>query len=499
MVWKCFGGTTAGGVAALLAVLSMFALSIGAPAANATGDGLAREVSRIAGELDVPGMAVEIVDSRGVVDRAVWGKDGNDRPIDERTPFVWGSVSKSFAGLIVSRLAARGELTLDTPVTQLLPEAAERVVRDRATTVSDLVHHTSGLPHDMARTDDWSRRGRALDAIVDLGRVDNVSSRGVFRYSSLNYLVLQAIVERVTGQSFGEVVRHEVADPAGADDIITDADTFTQRVPPGFVPFFTVPARIHTGFDAAGVGYGYLAGSVEQLGRYASRQLADLLSADPAAALSRSGTVATGGAAGYGFGWFVERMAGADGTATEVRWHSGAVPGFFTHVALIPERDLAVVLVANRYGEMESERFAAAARSLVRSELGIPDRFGFGPGAYEATLATLCFVGTVLVAWLTRIVITLIGGDLRPSRTGTVCVRVGLVAVTGGLLLFGGLAGVPRIVGAPLTVISNWAPDIALLFWILVAEIFLVTGLLVLRHILRHERLVGILGRRGAE
>ena len=458
-----------------IALLAVAGCSTSAPDAP----DLQGKVEQLAEDLRVPGMAVEVVDANGVVDRALTGHDGNGEPIDERTPFVWGSVSKSVTAFVVSKLAAEGRVRLDAPVVSVVPAAAE-VFDDQATTVTDLIHHTSGLPHDLTRTDKWDRRQTALESVGDLSGVA-VGERGSFRYSSLNYLLLQAVVERVTSQPFANAVDREIGNPSGAGPIIADAQTFQQVVPPGHVPFFTVPTRTDIGFDQAGLGYGYLAGSIEQLGKYGSLQLRDSAGDDPA-------PVATGGEATYGHGWYVENMAGADGTSTEVRWHSGAVPGYYTHVAVIPELGKAVVITAGMYGELVADRLAGTARSLVQAELGVPLPAPPGDELYLGILGALVIAGLALLIWVGRIVVGLVRRKFVSRRTRSVAIRVVCAIVIGGALVLAGLYGLPMLAGAPISVVSAWAPDVALLIWILLAEIALVTGLLVLRAIVEHRR-----------
>lgn len=430
--------------------------------APTTGDGLGADtsvsgVSRLADRLGIPGAAVQVLSREAVLERSLVGVDGRGDPVDSRTPFVWGSVSKSFTAATVSALASRGLLDLGDRIEQVLPEA-DSVGLAPGVTVDDLVHHTSGLPHQVSTLDDWTRTGTALDAVP--GLEVETSEPGRFRYSSLNYLLLQAITEKVTGEPFREVVSRE-----------TSIDVDDGPIPAGHVPFFTFPKAIEVGVDAAGLGYGYLSGSIDQLGRYAQRQLADLASTAPEAVNRRTDTVPTGSGMEYGYGWYVERLS--DGT--EMRWHSGAVPGFFTHIALIPDRDLALVLVANRYGELEADRFASAARALVAAQLGLdsPTDIARGPGLYEMVLVAACITVAALAFCFVRALRFRSGAGRR--------VWPGILACLGsGAALY---FGIPIIAGAPVSVIGRWAPDIALLLWIALAGLALITAALTLRRV----------------
>ncbi|MFI8569520.1 serine hydrolase domain-containing protein [Rhodococcus sp. NPDC078407] len=409
------------------------------------GDATTSDVTVITEELGIPGAAFRVVSEREVIETVDYGLDGNGAPIDDGTPFVWGSVSKSVTAATVLALAAQLRLDLSVPVHSVLPESGSLVSHD--VTIDDLIHHTSGLPHDVTHLDVWGRTERALDVIPTLDVP--AGDRGTFRYSSLNYLLLQAVVEKITGKPFADVVTRETGVHA------------VDAVAPGHVPFFTFPRRIDTGIDAAGLGYGYLAGSIDELSRYAARQLTAPASNSP-------DTVPTGFGTSYGLGWYVETLP--DGT--EMRWHSGAVPGYFTHVALIPERNLAVVFAANRYGELEADKLASAARSLVLTRLGMDEPRAARFGTYEIALIASSTVAVLLALCAGR---TLFRIRTSPGRWAPA--QILMAAVAGGALYF----GMPMVAGAPISTLARWAPDVTLLFWIVLAELAVIAVALAAR------------------
>jgi CubicO group peptidase (beta-lactamase class C family) len=419
---------------ALLTVVAV--LTAGSP--TSPDPGMASDIGVVAEGLGLPGVAFRVVSEHEVLENVEYGLDGDGAPIDEGTPFVWGSVSKSVTAATVYSLAEHGDLALNRTVNSILPESDSIVPDD--VTIENLIHHTSGLPHDVTELDAWGRTAPALDVVPTLDVT--VTDRGTFRYSSLNYLLLQAIVEKVTAEPFADVVARETG--------VHTAGT----VAPGHVPFFTFPRSIDTGIDFAGMGYGYLSGSIDELSRYASRQLTAPASNSP-------DTVPTGSAAAYGYGWYVETLP--DGT--EMRWHSGAVPGYFTHVALVPERHLAVVFATNRYGELEADKLASAARSLVLARLGIDEPRTTGLGMYEIALIASSALVVLLALCAGRIMFRI---KTPPSRWTPV--HILMAAIAGGVLYF----GMPMLAGAPISTLARWAPDIALLFWILLAELALI-------------------------
>ena len=429
-----------------------------------------------ASEIGAPGMTAQIVDTDGVLGAASTGIDGNGDPVDDGSPFVWGSVSKQLTAATVLGLEQEGVIDAEAPVVAIVPQASG-MLADPATTVDDLVHHTSGLPHDLSVTDDWTRRESAAELAGSLPQPAGVSERGEFRYSSLNYLLLQAVVEESTGGSFADALESEVLGPADATDTITDPTQYTEDVPPGHVPFFGSAKPIDVGVDSAGLGYGYLAGSIEELGRYASWRLGELQDGE-----ASMPAVDTGQGTEYGAGLFHENIDGQ-----EVWWHSGAVPGYYTYVAFVPGENTAIVLATNKYGEIEAERIAAVGRNLTTlvldgSTTALPSSLAL------PALGILLGLVAVLVAVIAWVITGLFTGKTRERSLVGAGVRIAIAALVGGAVLFGAFIGVPSLVGASLSVMWLWAPDVTLVFWVLLGTVFLATALVVANEVVNYKR-----------
>lgn len=472
---------------AMAAVLALLAALVVPSTVAANGLSLDAEAARLADELGAPGVAVAVVDSRGVVGRAHQGVDGDGAPVGEGTAFVWGSVSKSFAALVVSVLDESGTLSASDPVASVLPALRGGELDATGVTIADLVHHVSGLPHQVENTDVWGRTAPASEVLPEIAAVAGLGPRGTYRYSSLNYLLLQAVVETVTQRPYGDVLDEVLASTSGVTDVISDPVRFAEDVPAGHAPYFFGERPVNVGFDAAGLAYGYLAGPTDSLARYAAWQLGDLRSTAPESVERRDGAVETGTGDRYGNGLIFEDRSDGDDEVTVVR-HSGAVPGYFTYLALSPERDVGVVLVANSYGELRSGESAGAAEAFADRIMGLPSAAQPGSGLYTGVivggivlvLLLVVLLGWVALGWVRR-------SSPRRSTRGTVT-RVLLVSFVGAALLVGGLLGVPAVVGVPFGVAALWAPDVTMLFWLTMGLVFLVTAVTVAREIAWNHR-----------
>jgi D-alanyl-D-alanine carboxypeptidase len=159
------------------------------------------------------------------------------------TPFFIASVTKRFIITLVLQAHERGELHLDTPVTELLPPSVTDglhvlggVDHTRAVTVRHLASHTSGLPdyfdrpregkslyRQLAAGDD---RAWTFDDVVRMAREqhrphfppqDLSAPRQRARYSDTGFQLLIRILETVTGRPFAELLDERVITPAGLE------------------------------------------------------------------------------------------------------------------------------------------------------------------------------------------------------------------------------------------------------------------------------------------
>lgn len=141
------------------------------------------------------------------------------RPIKPTTRFAFGSASKWLTSVAVLRLVDQGQLDLDRPITAWLPEF--RADTGARLTLRRLLSNTSGLPDRLSaaiRTEPsirTSTEGSApMVARFAGGDLAFEPGRG-WDYAFLNWVVVHAILERVTGQPFAAVLERLVFRPLG--------------------------------------------------------------------------------------------------------------------------------------------------------------------------------------------------------------------------------------------------------------------------------------------
>ncbi|MFG1926447.1 serine hydrolase domain-containing protein [Cryptosporangium sp. NPDC048952] len=307
-------------------------------------------VHTTAGQFDVPGAAVGIlVDGRK--DTASFGVTNVDHPvpIDETTVFHLASVTKTFTATALMRLAAEGRVDLDAPVRKYVPEL--RLVDDDAAariTVSNLLNHTAGLDWNLIHTDgrDASIEG-FVTAMVDLPQIAEPGTRA--SYSQAGYNLAGRVIEKVTGESYERAVASLLLEPLGLTDTVFDLnDVLIRKFAVGHTGDEGVlrPARPWKQSNGNNPGGG-AASTVDDLLRWAQFHLGDGDGVLPVEALRRmrEQTVelrASSLGDGFGVCWFLRTVGGV-----ETVGHGGSGAGQFAELLLVPERNFAVVSLAN--------------------------------------------------------------------------------------------------------------------------------------------------------
>lgn len=134
------------------------------------------------------------------------------------TRFDIGSINKEFTKVAVAQLLAQGKLSLDDRLIEYLPDYPNRSAAERIT-IGHLVDHTSGLGDIFS--DKFFRSSRALyrtpgDYFGLFANEPLLFEPGTGReYSNAGYIVLGAVIEVVTGQTYHDYIHRHVFDPAG--------------------------------------------------------------------------------------------------------------------------------------------------------------------------------------------------------------------------------------------------------------------------------------------
>jgi CubicO group peptidase (beta-lactamase class C family) len=168
------------------------------------------------------GGAVALVAHRGVVvlhRAAGWAcREPQPVPMTAEVIFDLASLTKVVATLpSVLCLVARGELELDRPVGQVLPEFGHDGWKT-AVTIRRLLSHTSGLPAWLPLYLDARGPDEYVAAIARLEPAAPPGQQAI--YSDLNFILLGEVVKRISGQDVAGFAASEIFTPLGMRDTL---------------------------------------------------------------------------------------------------------------------------------------------------------------------------------------------------------------------------------------------------------------------------------------
>lgn len=286
-------------------------------------------------------------------------------PLSGDSAYYLASESKQFTAACVLSLVREGMLGLDSDVCPYLPELS---TFEQAFPLRSLLNHSSGIPDyfpylhcQLGRHEaDYFNNETILGLIARLDTVECATATQ-HRYSNSNYILLAALVERVSGMPLSRYAREKLFAPLGLHGIGFDDDRFAvidNRV----FSYEADPGRPH-GYkqhlgNANTVGDGGIYASTRALlawEREWHRQWAtdaSLLHAMLAPSPLRDGQLPV-----YRFGLEIAHRDGQD-----LVFHGGGLWGFNTLILRLPQMGLSIVQLANcEAAEPDMEQILAAA------------------------------------------------------------------------------------------------------------------------------------------
>ncbi len=338
-------------LALLLTVLLMIAVYVPAPVqARSTTEALEFFLQEQRQAQRIPGLAFALVQDGEVLFTGAYGVDGYGNPLTTETPFMLGSLSKSFTALAVMTLVEEQRLELDAPVQQYLPEFTLADQAAAATiTVRHLLNQVSGLSDSSAPAAATADPTDLQQAVASLHTATTATAVGTeFAYFNHNYVLLGRLIEVVSGQAYADYLRDAVLTPLALRNTTVSATSadWPQTAPnllPGHVTLFVFPLALPEPLP-----YGAPAGGIISTAQDMARYLA--FYTDPTPALVTPETIAlmlTRRAdldSMYAMGWYeVDPQA-----VPRVIEHSGDVSTYHADMVFLPETNTAFVLLYNR-------------------------------------------------------------------------------------------------------------------------------------------------------
>ena len=274
-----------------------------------------------------PAMSVTIVDKENVLFSKTYGRcESTD------TPFLLGSVSKSFTALCIMQLVEQGKIDLDANMAEYLPDAKD----GNQITIRQLLNHTGGLGEHQ-----------------NLANYKIVGKQGVHTYANVNYSLLGKIVEAVSNTSYESYVTENIFKPLG---MTNSAATLEKSMENGLISgsenwfgfnINTTP-KYPNGSDAwISVPAGYLSASTADLGTYLQMYLSGgqgIISSESIEKMFYENVSVNADIPyHYGMGWTLIN----EPLKEPALRHSGLVETGMSTIYILPESEIGIAIAVN--------------------------------------------------------------------------------------------------------------------------------------------------------
>lgn len=264
------------------------------------------------------------------------------KPVRIDTPFFIASQGKMFTAVAILQLIESGKVSLDATVGKYLSNYPNRQVAETVTVRHLLTHRGGTGDMGILGPKDASNRAwvRTIDDVIKLNgnRPPSFAPGSQEEYSNYGFILLGAIVERVTGQSYYDYLRAHIFRPVGMQ--VTDFPT-RAAITKVAVTYTTVNGRLVPSTDQLpwrGMSAGGGTSSAEDLLKFANALTAGKLISKP---LLQEATKRQTPWYGYGF---------ISSPPDEYpHWgHGGGAPGMSLVLAIYPTSGVTIICLSNR-------------------------------------------------------------------------------------------------------------------------------------------------------
>lgn len=314
----------------------------------------------------VPGVAIGIAHKGETVFARGFGERDREtkKPVTTQTLFGVASTTKAFTAMTLALLVDQKKLEWNTPIREYMPAFA--LYDDFATqrmTARDLLCHRSGLPrHDTMWYHSPFTRQELFERLHHLEPTADFRTK--WQYQNLMYVVAGMLVEKITGDTWEAFAQTHILAPLGMINSNFSVDD-TQKTDDFALPYEARGEDIHNIPFVKNLNYiapaGALNSNINDMLNWLNVHLSQGLHGDTRFVQeSTLNTMHTPQMivddptrnellgepfVNYGLGWFVQSFRGH-----QMIYHGGAIDGFSTRAALLPDNEIAIFITCNLDG-----------------------------------------------------------------------------------------------------------------------------------------------------
>ena len=356
--------------AVLLVVALTFQAAAQAPAPSANLTATINQDMEKAFKSSEPGAAVIVVKDGQVVFRKGYGMANMELGVAIEPDMIFriGSITKQFTAVSTLMLMEQGKLNLTDEITKFLPDYP---TQGHKITIEHLLTHTSGIKSytGMAEWRPLWRKDLKMTELIDIFKNQPMefAPGEKWNYNNSAYVLLGAIIEKLSGQSYADFVEKNIFAPLGMKQSFYDN---TQRIIPRRAAGYSKNGSVYANSEYLSMSHPHAAGSlmstVDDLAKWDAALYTEKLVKQ--ASLKKAWTAFVlndGKPTTYGYGWGVSTLQDMQMLA-----HGGGINGFTCDAVRLPGTRVYVAILTNREGGAGNlaKKFAVLASGKEWSE-----------------------------------------------------------------------------------------------------------------------------------
>lgn len=409
----------------------------------------------------IPGMSVVVVNSNEVVFSKTYG---NCKSID--TPFIIGSLSKSFTALSIMKLVEEGRIDINKPISTYIDTSLYFKNKEDGDkiTIKQLLNQNSGI-----------------GTYQKLGSIEITKNYGKYEYANANYNLLGKIIESVSNESYSDYVTKNIFEPLEMNHTSATLEGSNKNgLIKGYQNYFGFPIAEKPNYPTKNswsqVPAGYISSSASDMGKYLQMYLnngVNIISVDsihqmfydniPQDDIDR---------AYYGMGWEYTKYY-----SKPILTHSGLVENYTSKMFIIPESNIGVVVLVNMNDYLVTNNLL---EDIVKPLLG----------EEKTEVSNNLYIINHLIIDAIYIVITIIALypiiTIKSWKNKNKTKKLYIIDIARHLLLPIVLILIPTIISVPFWVIWDFVKDLALIL-IINSILMLSTGIYKIGYLLKKQ------------
>ena len=329
----------------------------------------------------LPAVSIALIDDQQVVWAQGFGYADPDKkiPASPETVYRIGSVSKLFTDIGVMQLVERRELDLDAPIQTFLPEFRPHNPFHKDITLRQLMSHRAGLLREPPVGNYFDPTELSLAAMVhSLNETTLVyPPESHTKYSNAGVATVGYVLEKHSGQPFASYLKHAVLEPMGLrSSAFQPEPQLMARLAKAYMWSYDGLQFQAPTFELGMAPAGCMYSTVLDLGRFLSvlfnqgqGSAGRVLQAGTLEKMWTPQFAKPGGKSGFGLGFYVSQLDGH-----RVVEHGGAIYGFATQAAGLPDDKLGAVAVStmDSSNAVTSHVTEVALRLMLAAKQGRP-------------------------------------------------------------------------------------------------------------------------------